>query len=141
MLDAFGANAVLVAIRSAPGGTADAYGDVAPPAPSTSPIVWRGRAPAHLRRRRARYANRSTGNTAGVDALVEVDELIVRRRDAAAFTHPGSALTGSVVEVEDWRSGDRVDLTFRVAASELRAAGTIVDSLRLTLERLGETTG
>ncbi len=141
MLDAFGANAELVAIRSAPGGTADEYGDVAAPSTTTSPVVWAGRAPAHLRRRRQRYANRSTGNTAGVDALVEVDELIVRRRDAAPFTHPGSALHGSVVEVDDHRTGTPVRVTFRVSAAELRAAGTIVDSLRLTLERLGEATG
>lgn len=135
MRDAFGANAALRTVRSAPAGTVDAYGDTSSPTPATAPAVWAGDAPAHLRR------VRRMARAGAHDALVEVDELVVRRRDVAAFARPGSSILGAIVEVDDHRAmGAPERLAFRVTGAELRAAGTTVDSVRLELARLGEST-
>lgn len=117
-------NATLIEIAS-PGPLAD-NGD-----PGTPVAVWTGRAGGYLKR--ARKNVRSSESQVRVEVITftllrtvapEVADLIVAGSDDEAST----------VVIEDNRTPTTSTLRYRVNAAENRAAGTIVDSLKLELE-------
>lgn len=132
----WGENAVLIDVSSA-SASDDGYGD--PTAPGS--VVWSGRAPCTLRRRRdlnpvALPSGRiSGGGRADVQTMVETDELIVRTATGVttAIT-AGGRETGFTVLVEDRR--DRANITqhrYTVRSVQLRAGATPGQSLSLLL--------
>lgn len=128
-----GENAILLDVSDPP--AVDAYGDAA----GSGSVVWRGRAAAHLRRRRRQTRANATGTRLGSEGstLVEEDELIVRSHAGApinALRTPGETRRAQTILVEDRRVAPPVRTRFRVVDITLRSgAGTIADSLILRL--------
>jgi hypothetical protein len=125
MFDEF-ANAVLTEI-AAPGPLAD-NGD-----PGTPVAVWTGRAPGYLKRSSKSILSAETNVKVPVDTFTILDSA-----GAPIVAEPGPDWEASTVVIEDRRTGVAVARRFTVNAAEHRAAGTIVDSLRLELN--AETT-
>lgn len=119
----FGDNAVLTQINGP--GTIDRAGDVE----TAGTAIWTGRAGACLQRRDRRVVT-PEGMT-----LVEADVLIVPRSSGAPVSElAGDQARATTVVVEDRRTGTAVTRRFRVVGVENRAAGTMVDSVRLELD-------
>lgn len=116
-------NAVLVEVAS-PGPLAS-NGDAGVPVP-----VWTGRAGGYLKRGR----NESRSNNADVLTDTITFTLLRTVADVASLISTGSDAQASSVVIDDMRTGVAVRARYRVNAFENRAAGTIVDSLKLTLE-------
>lgn len=116
------ANAVLTQIAT-PGPTGNS-GDPGAPVP-----VWAGRAPGYLKR------TRKTVLSGGVSVKVATDVFtILGSAGAPIIEVAGPDWEASSVVIEDQRTATPVSRRFTVNAMENRAAGTIVDSLRLELE-------
>lgn len=115
-------NAVLTQIASP--GAPDAWGD-----PGTPVVQWTGRAGGFLKR------ERKTVLSAGANVRVVTDVFWLLDRTAApVIEEAGADWAASTVVIEDQRTPIPVTRRFRVNAAEHRAAGTIVDNLRLELE-------
>lgn len=117
------ANAVLTQITSA--GSPDAYGD-----PTAGTVLWTGRAPGYLKRQRG---TRLGANGQQVDARADTFT-ILNTAGAAILEAAGADWEATTVTIEDQRTSPPVTRTFTVRAMENRAAGTIVDSVRLELD-------
>lgn len=126
-------NAVLTKITGAPTAV-DSYGD--PTADGAT--VWQGRAPGYLKR--TKRADQSSTQqipitTAGAqEGAGRTDTFVMLARDAPVIEVAGTDWEASEVTIEDRRTGTPVTKTYRVIGTDHRAAGTIVDSLRLELE-------
>lgn len=132
----FGENAALLDI-SGPAATQDGYGD----ATSAGAIVWSGRAPCVLRRRRDLNPYAPPGARIGgsgrsdIQTLVETDELIVRTQTGISVGMiPGGRETGYTVLVEDQRDPSNVTQhRYTVHSVQLRAGATPGQSVSLLL--------
>lgn len=132
----FGENAALLDISSA-STVEDGYGD-----PTTDgAVVWSGRVPCTLRRRRnlnpyaPPSARISGGGRADIQTMVETDELIVRTSTGVptALT-AGGRESGYTVLVEDRRDHRNVTQhRYTVHSVQLRAGATPGQSLSLLL--------
>ena len=124
------ANAALTAI-TAPG-TPDIYGNVTPGAP-----VWIGRAPCYLKRATdTDPTSRSTvpGGDSPPQSLTLTDEAFILATTGAPVVEvAGPDWSGTTVTILDMRARPYTARTYLVAEMENRAAGTIVDSVRLGL--------
>ena len=134
------ANATLTAITGA--GAPDRTGD-----PAAGPVLWSGEARGYLTRERHTVitgGQRATGGAPGVAAfssggeqmMVNLDVFqLPRTVDAPILEVAGPDWTATTVTIVDHRDpGGGVTLTARVYAMELRAAGTLLDHIRLELQ-------
>lgn len=113
-------------------GTLDAYGDA-----TTGTVAWTGRLDAYMRR--PRKGGHPIGGT-GADRENDqrVDELVIPALGADAFQvalTSGASDAASRVTVEDRRTGTVVERTYELVGLDARVAGTVADSVRLTLRR------
>lgn len=115
-------NAVLIEIAT-PGPLAD-NGD-----PGTPVTVWTGRAAGYLKRARRNILAASAQVIVATDTFTILDSEL-----APAIEDAGPDWSASSVVIEDMRTGTVVRRRFTVNAMEHRAAGTIVDSVRLELQ-------
>jgi hypothetical protein len=118
-------NATLVEIAE-PGPLA-ANGD-----PGDPVAVWAGRASGYLKRVRKQVLSGGAQVRLATDTFTILDTEL-----APVIEEAGADWEASSVVIEDMRTGTVVARRFMVNAMEHRAAGTIVDSVRLELE--GET--
>lgn len=100
--------------------------------PGDPVAVWTGRADGYLKRARKNVLS------AGVQVRVATDTFtILDTQLAPVIAIAGADWEASTVVIEDHRTGAVLARRFTVNAMEHRAAGSIVDSVRLELE--GET--
>jgi hypothetical protein len=117
------ANAVLVQIESA--GEVDENGDQS----DDGIVLWVGRAAGYLKR------SDHTVVQGGQSIRLDTDLLYLRDVQGVPVVEtPGASWRGSLVTIDDLRTGSAVRSKFRVYAMEHRAAGLPVDSLRLELD-------
>lgn len=129
----FGENAVLLDV-SGPSAVDDAYGDPDPLTPGT--VVWSGRVPCTLRRRRFVNPNAPPSARIGgsgrsdIQTLVEQDEVIVRLSTGINVpVTPGGRESGYTLLVEDRRNPWQItQQRYTVHSASLRAGGTLADS-------------
>lgn len=120
-------NAVLTEIRGP--GALDRNGD-----PGVGPVLWTGRGSGYLKREKRSVLS----NGANVRKIVDVFTILDMEGGAhvlATVGAVGSDWEAAIVTIDDVRVPDApVTRTFTVNGLEHRAAGTIVDSVRLELE-------
>jgi hypothetical protein len=117
------ANAVLVQIESA--GEVDENGDQS----DEGVVLWAGRAAGYLKR------FDRTAVQGGQSVRLDTDLFYIRNVQGVPVVEtPGAAWKGSLVTIEDLRTGSGSRSKFRVYAMEHRAAGLPVDSVRLELD-------
>lgn len=115
-------NAYLTEITGA--GGPDEYGD-----PGAGTSLWTGRAPGYLKR------VRKTIVSGGQEVLVRRDLFIILAGAGAPVLEvAGPDWEATTVTIEDQRDPTPVTRIFSVVAMENRAAGTVVDSVRLELD-------
>lgn len=115
-------NAVLTKITGP--GAPDAYGQ-----PATGADLWVGRAAGYLKR------IRRSAISGGQQIPVRVDTFtILTTVGAPALEAAGADWEATTVVIEDRRTMPPTARRFRVKAMEHRAAGLLVDSVRLELE-------
>lgn len=115
-------NAVLVEISTP--GPLDAFGD-----PGTPVVAWTGRAGGYLKRVRRNVLSGGATVRLTTDTFTILDSAA-----APVIEEAGPDWTASTVVIDDMRTSTPVRRRFTVNALEHRAAGTIVDSLRIELE-------
>lgn len=117
------ANAVLTAIYAP--GSPDEYGDT-----TDGSVLWAGRASGYLKRSRRSVVS------GGRELQIRRDVFtILATAGAPVLTVAGPDWEATTVTIEDQRVSPPVTRRFTVVAMEDRAAGTIVDSVRLELDR------
>lgn len=124
------ANATLTEIRGP--GTIDLHGRRT----ADGAVLWTGRAAAYLKRvrRMVLTTGMREGMQTGVQAMAKTDVLwLLGSTGAPVVEQAGPDWEGSTVTVEDNRTGTPVTRVFQVLGMENRAAGTIVDNVRLEL--------
>jgi hypothetical protein len=115
-------NAVLIEVRAP--GEPDRSGEIT----ALGDVLWVGRAPGYLKR------PRTTVVSGGQEINVKRDTLILRALlGVPTRVTPGAQWDGSSIVVDDFRDGHAVRSRFAVKSADLRATGSIVDSLRLEL--------
>lgn len=127
------ANAYLTKITAA--GAPDRYGD-----PAAGSDLWTGRAAGYLKRVHRTALSpglQIAGTSTSQQTMVKVDVFtILNTAGAPILEAAGPDWEATTVTIEDRRTATPVTRTFRVTAMENRAAGTIVDSVRLELEEV-----
>lgn len=130
----FGENAILCDISQP--GVVDGYGDT----DATGTVVWQGRVPCTLRRRRDLNPYAPPGSRIGgsgrsdIQTLVETDELIVRTQTGVVLGMvPGGRETGWTVLVEDRRLSPATQHRYTVHSIQIRAGATNGQSVSLLL--------
>lgn len=117
------ANAVLVKIEAP--GEVDENGDHS----TDGVVLWAGRAAGYLKR------SDHTVVQAGQSIRLDTDLFYLRDVQGVPVVEtPGASWKGSLVTIDDLRTGSAYRSKFRVYAMEHRAAGLPVDSLRLELD-------
>lgn len=113
--------------------TLDEYGDPS----GDGETLWAGRLDGYMRRpRKGGHPVGGTGSDRENDQ--RLDELVVPALGADTFQQAlasGASDAASRVTVEDRRTGTVVERTYELVGLDARVAGTVADSLRLTLRR------
>lgn len=123
-------NAILLEIRAP--GALDIHGRQA----GDGPVAWTGRAACYLKRIRKLAASNEavTGGIPAVQTVKKTDVLwLLNNAGVPLVEQAGPDWEGSTITVLDQRTTTPVTRVFKVLAMENRAAGTIVDNVRLEL--------
>lgn len=124
-------NAVLTKITGP--GVPDRSGD-----PGAGTVLWTGRAAGYLKRIHRTALGpglQVAGSASSQQVRVKVDVFtILNTTGAPILEAAGADWEATTVTIEDCRTRTPVTRVFRVVAMENRAAGLIVDSVRLELE-------
>lgn len=119
-----GENCVVLQLTEAP--IVDDYGDATDVSDS---VIWEGRAPSHLRRKRIRVYDQRGFTLEDRDMVIVRDIHGLPCEDIKA----GDQRIATTILIDDLRAGNTVRNRYTVESVEHRAGGGIVDSVKLVL--------